>query len=335
MSTAWKEGDVVAIHTKQGISDFGFVFKFHRRGECDLGLGLGLLDSGRFIVLNSYWTKTVEGCSLSLIDLEHLPKKVPDEVQFFLERHSKTIKKRGRPRLSHFSHYTSVSSEQFYKWGSSDKRPFLGDLDLPKSYGSLVLVLREIEEKEFIMKRRKNDEFLKGEKSLTETLSEVLRGKSEGFWMNPCVSLACIKFFGLPPAYFETGRKLVPEYNQLIFQVDGTDRARTLGMHRDRDSDDKEVNTILGCVAGDGSGKELIVWKSQKSVPRWWRNEGLGREAFDLAKIQCVHSPEIRDCVEIVTLGPGNYIFMPKGTWHWACPSADSRWTVMVTSSFY
>ena len=103
------------------------------------------------------------------------------------------------------------------------------------------------------------------------------------------------------------------------------------------DEADKPVNTLLGCVAGDG-GKDVILWMNYESVehmPRWWRNEGLSRESFELAKLQCGQVPEIRRQVAVITLNPGQFIFMPKNTYHWVCPSLGASWTVMVTSSFY
>lgn len=337
MSKAWSEGDVVALYSKGKINDYGFILKFHRRGECELDPGLALLSSGRFIPLTSYWAKTIEGSSLALFQADDVSAETPEEVRRFLNRNSRSIKKRGRPRLARIEEILSVTREHFYKWGSCERGPFLGKLNLPRSFSSLKAFFGEIEHQSFIMKRRKNYEILNDNStSITQALTNALKGESEGFWMNPCVSVACIKYLGVPAEYFRTGRSLVSEYNQLIIQVDGSDSARTLGMHKDRDSEDREVNTILGCVAGDG-GKELIIWKNSCAgdMPRWWRYEGLGREAFELAKIQCFHSPEIGKDADLVTLEPGDYIFMPKGTWHWACPSGETRWTVMVTSSFY
>ena len=155
--------------------------------------------------------------------------------------------------------------------------------------------------------------------------------------MNPTVSQACLKHFGIPREYFRADRKLVSDYNQMIFQIDGSDKARTLGMHRDRDENDKPVNTILGCVSGDG-GKDVILWKPNEGtedMPRWWRNEGMSRESFELAKIQCYTVPEIASKVLVFTIDPGDFIFMPKNTYHWVCPSDHATWTVMVTSSTY
>lgn len=326
------EGTFVSIKSEDGTVEPGWIMRFHARGECELTIGLVWLSTGRFLDLRHAFRPLLQNLS-PISSPKDIPSRTPSFkiVLSFMNRHEQESK---RVRLTHRT--IPVCEDLGTDHFSSRKRAvFTGLLDRRQKLKTLHAVISAVEENNFIMCRRKNDE-LKG-LCLRKFLKDAAKRKEEGVWMNPAVSQACLKFFGIPKQYFNSGRTLVPNYNQLIIQVDGTDSARTLGMHKDRDEADKPVNTFLGCVSGDG-GKDVILWMNYESVehmPRWWRNEGLSRESFELAKLQCGQVPEIKKQVAILTLNPGQFIFMPKNTYHWVCPSPDASWTVMVTSSFY
>lgn len=326
------EGDFVVIREGDGGVEPGLVLQYHARGERELTKGIVWLSTGRFLDLRNSNRPFLQ--TLTLISA---PRMIPPRnpsfkiVRSFMNRHEHEPK-RMRSTLCDVPIYDNLNSDQF---SGKNRTIFIGFLDRTSNLQTLHGVISAIEKNHFIMCRRKNDEL----KSLClrKFLKDAAKRKAEGVWMNPAVSQACLKFFGIPKQYFNAGRKLVSNYNQLIIQVDGTDSARTLGMHKDRDEVDKPVNTLLGCVAGNG-GKDVILWVNYESVehmPRWWRNEGLSRESFELAKLQCGQVPEIRRQVAVITLNPGQFIFMPKNTYHWVCPSLGASWTVMVTSSFY
>jgi hypothetical protein len=333
MYRAWTEGDFVSLQSQDGACEPGFIMQYHARGECELVLGVVWLLSGKFMELRNPFMKTA--CGQELIHISS-GKTIPidpafDLVRVFFRAHKQPEKRRKTNNMLDF--YDEITTECFTS-RSISKFPFSGRLDTVTKFSTLHGVIKAVESNSFVMHRRKNDEVR--ELDLLRFLKDTAKGRSEGVWMNPSVSQACLKFFGVPKAYFRTGRKLVSHYNQLIIQVDGTDSARTLGMHKDRDENDKEVCTLLGCVAGDG-GKDAILWTGDTAecMPRWWRNEGMSRTAFEIAKLQCRRIAEIEKCVTLVTLNPGDFIYMPKGMWHWVCPSASASWTVMVTSSFY
>jgi hypothetical protein len=340
MSKCFREGDFVIIEDHAGHCELGLIVRYHSRGECELGLGLAWLKSGHFKQLPLNFNNKLFGNSIH--SFEEGRSLVKDDssykiVKRYLSGDSRVVKK---PKVGSTIDVTvcygkDIPPEDFTRRGEKDQ-PFQGGLDIPRKYNTLHSIISEIESRNFIMQRKLNQEFL-SDLNMRKFLKDALKSRTEGVWMNPSVSIACLKYFGIPASYFRTGRKLVSSYNQLIIQVDGTDTARTLGMHKDRDDSDKEVNTVLGCVAAEGNGKDIILWraKSVEEMPRWWRNEGLGREAFAFALFQCSHVNEIRRNVSLITLSPGQFVYMPKGTWHWVCPSEGVRWTCMLTSSFY
>ena len=158
--------------------------------------------------------------------------------------------------------------------------------------------------------------------------------EDEGQWLNLCVKRRALRKFGVPQSFLSSSgysQYPVPSYDQLIFQCDGTDKARTLGMHRDLfpGYSHEFVATLLGCVAGHG--KEVLIWKGgDESVPLWWRQEGLPAEPFDY-----VYSRTGPELVQRVLVKKGHFVFMPKGVWHWVRPLPQAQWTVMVTASFH
>ena len=325
------EGDVVIIPGEKCPDQPGWIMKYHARGERELDMGLVWLTSGKYLALSIVPSKLRE-CMQRIESFKEVSRDASfDVVRAFLRRSHPNGKKIRAEISSEISFHAELSSDLFRR----PKQPFMGKLELARDYKSLHSVIKAVEENDFIMKRRKNDEIL--DICLRKFLKDSMKGRTEGVWMNPTVSQACLKHFGIPREYFRADRKLVSDYNQMIFQIDGSDKARTLGMHRDRDENDKPVNTILGCVSGDG-GKDVILWKPNEGtedMPRWWRNEGMSRESFELAKIQCYTVPEIASKVLVFTIDPGDFIFMPKNTYHWVCPSDHATWTVMVTSSTY
>lgn len=336
MSRAWEEGDFLVLESSDGNREPGFIMLYHARGECQLVLGIVWLLSGKYMELRNAFMKTACGQEMKRIESAKL---IPagqdfDCVRLFMRSHKRAEKRsKSSSSASDLDYYQEIMAECFTSRAIST-RPFRGSLELSKKFSTLHAVIKAVEMNAFVMHRRKNDEVR--ELDLMKFLKDTSKGRCEGVWMNPSVSQACLKFFGIPKAYFQTGRKLVSHYNQMILQVDGTDSARTLGMHKDRDETDKEVCTVLGCVAGDG-GKDVILWTGETGevMPRWWRNEGMSRDSFLLAKLQCQQNEFIKDNVTVLTLEPGDFIYMPRGMWHWVCPSECATWTVMVTSSFY
>ena len=326
------EFDAEPVIIREGDDELepGFIMKYHPRGECELISGLVWLESGRYVNLSNTSSRTKD----SLIPIKKT-SDIPNTESFktiraYMKHRGRVNPEKKKTRTGVVKIHKDVRPELFRQ-----KEPFLGFLEIDKPFRTLHAVIAAVESNEFIMKRRKNDEVR--ETNLRKLLKGSQKGRNEGIWMNPAVSIACLKYFGIPRTYLGSGLKLVSNYNQLIFQVDGTDSARTLGMHKDRDDADKPVNTILGCVAGDG-GKDVILWKnltSAEAMPRWWRNEGMSRDSFLLAKIQCKLIPSVHEHTEVLTLNPGEFIYMPKNTYHWVCPSDAATWTVMVTSSFY
>ena len=309
----FREGDFIYVHSELHGVEKAMVTQFHRRGESELLLGVVHVQSG---VLVSMKQTRIHASTKSLDKSEFGAKHVARRY----------FEPAGLDEMTFFKHV----DESLFLARGKQKVPFIGKLETKSPSSSLFGIARFLVANDYIMHRRKNADL--ADVDLVHLLRDALKHRADGIWMNPLVSLAAIKSFGLPAAYFKTGRRLVPEYNQSIIHVDGSDSARTLGMHKDRDSSDADVNTILGCVAGHGGiGKEVIVWrpKTLDRMPKWWRNEGLGREAFALAKSQC--TPD----VYFHHIKPGQFLFMPKGVWHWVCPHSDAEWTVMVTSSFY
>jgi hypothetical protein len=330
------EGDFVIITSgEDGISP-GWIMKYHARGEQDLTYGLVWIDSGRYFDLSNAQPHLLRSLT-RICELQDIPKKQPsfNIMPLFMTRHERAAKREKTVSSGSSVPHVSELDESMFQLRGNNKTLFTGSLNLTRRYKTLHGIISDIESNGFILTRKKNAEV--NSLRLRKFLKDAAKKREEGVWMNPAVSIACLKHFGIPKAYFKTGRKLVSDYNQLIIQVDGTDSARTLGMHKDRDSEDKPVNTILGCVAGDG-GKDVILWLNSANVdemPRWWRNEGMSRESFELAKLQCEQSKTIKKQTSVLTLNPGMYIFMPKNTYHWVCPSESATWTVMVTSSFY
>jgi hypothetical protein len=330
----FSEGDFVGITGKDGYFEPGWIMDYHARGEKDLVPGLVWLNSGRYICLLNAYPQLLQSLS-KIRTISSLPLR--DEfgaVRVVLGRKRNSPSKVGPPACHGIEFMSEISTVAFNQRGD-EVRPFFGALELSRKFNTLHSIISSVEKNSFMMKRLKNKELR--EISLRKLLKDPLKGRTEGIWMNPTISQASLKYFGIPKGYLNSGKKLVRDYNQLIFQVDGTDRARTLGMHKDRDENDKPVNTILGCVGGDG-GKEVILWMSNKTaedMPRWWRNEGMSRESFELAKAQCKTVPSIASQVRIFTLYPGFFVYMPKNTYHWVCPGETTSWTVMVTSSFY
>ena len=328
------EGDPVLIRDGGEICEPGFIMKYHARGECELITGVVWLDSGKYVSVMNLPSRSLSSL-VKIAKASDIPKTESFKLlQAYMKHRKSSVAGLHNAKLAGLENHKHITPDLFRQRGERSV-PFLGKLEIPKPFKSLHAVIAAVEANSFIMKRRKNEEIR--EVSFRKLLKGSQKGRSEGIWMNPTVSIACIKFFGIPKAYLGSGRKLVSHYNQLIFQVDGSDCARTLGMHKDRDEADKPVNTILGCVAGDG-GKDVILWtdyKSAEAMPRWWRNEGMSRESFLLAKLQCKHVPSIKANTKVLTLEPGTFIFMPKNTYHWVCPSDNATWTVMVTSSFY
>ena len=108
--------------------------------------------------------------------------------------------------------------------------------------------------------------------------ADAKQGKQEGQWVNLVIKKNALSSFGLPQTFLASeGHKTypVPNYDQLILHCDGTDKARTLGMHRDvfPGCSDTPVSTILGCVGG--LGKEILIWRGEPSAfPAWWSKEG-------------------------------------------------------------
>lgn len=331
MGAGLKEGEIVVIEGPDGRTEVGLIIEYHARGECELGLGLVWVQSGNFKQLANEFTDKLSGFRISRGETHSF---ITDECIARIVRqydgNDKRSAKRPKTGLTVALPYVTAPDVSSFKGGH-----FHSNLELPRKFLTLHSVISALEKNDFIMSRKINQEFL-SEIQLRKFLKDALKGRSEGVWMNPSVSQACLKFFGIPRAYFSQDRKLVSGYNQMIIQVDGTDTARTLGMHKDRDAADKEVNTVLGCVGGEG-GKDVILWRAcaLSDMPRWWRNEGLGREAFRFALLQCRHIDVIRRSASVVTLEPGQFVFMPKGTWHWVCPTEGTRWTCMITSSFY
>jgi hypothetical protein len=328
------DGEPVIIRERDEDQQPGLLTRFHGRGDCETSPALVWLESGRYAYLSSIPSRTLESL-VRISNLSDLPNTESFKVlRTFFRRQRQNVAEKHGINLSGLKIHRHVKQEYFKQRGANVE-PFVGLLEVNKPFKTLHAVIAAVEQNGFIMKRRKNDEVC--EVYLRKLLKGSQKGRNEGIWMNPSVSIACLKHFGIPNAYLGSGHKLVSNYNQLIFQVDGTDSARTLGMHKDRDAADKPVNTILGCVAGDG-GKDVILWtdmKSAEDMPRWWRNEGMSRESFLLAKIQCKLVGAIRKKTKVLTLEPGKFIYMPKNTYHWVCPSDKASWTVMVTSSFY
>ena len=156
----------------------------------------------------------------------------------------------------------------------------------------------------------------------------------EGMWVNLCLKPKALTTLGVPSAFLRSeGYSTCPvqTYDQLILHCDGTDKARTLGMHRDvfPGCSVAPVSTLLGCIGGEG--KEMLIWRGPpQALPLWWTQEGLPCELFDF-----VYSRTGSDMVQRVVLKKGQFIFMPKGLWHWVRPLPSAKWTAMVTCSFH
>ena len=171
-------------------------------------------------------------------------------------------------------------------------------------------------------------------KGFMRDFKDALCGEEEGQWINLVVKHKTLSAFGLPKSFLVSeGHKKypVPNYDQLILQCDGKDKARTLGMHRDvyPGSSATHVSTILGCVGG--LGKEMLIWRGDDTcVPAWWRQEGLPCEIFDY-----VYKNTDSSLLQRIVIKPGQFVFMPRGLWHWVRPIPGAKWTVMVTSSFH
>jgi len=335
-----QDGHLVYLRDDKGWLEPALVFEYHARGESELVKGIAQLSTGAFMELRSRNTKAAWRKDVIL---------KPDKNSKY-DPEYKWARGIGFDGL-HTSHLvpciTSIQLERI-KTPTTEtflqtKNPFLGKLEAnTKDYPStLTATTKLLKRKQFIIDRSiKNKEFSAEIPDLTKYIQSAMLKKSEGVWVNPIVSKAALKHFGIPKSFLDASvNRGVPEYNQCIIQVDGTDTARTLGMHKDRDGSDCQVNTILGCIGASskGGGKEVIIWciDSLADMPRWWRTEGLSRQSFLLAKHQCKHIKKIRDSAALLTLQVGDYIFMPKGFWHWVCPSHNTDWTVMITSSIY
>ena len=163
---------------------------------------------------------------------------------------------------------------------------------------------------------------------------DAFDGNQEGQWINLVIKEKGLSAFGVPKSFLTSEGHMkfpVPNYDQLILQCDGKDKARTLGMHRDvyPGSSATHVSTILGCVGG--LGKEMLVWRGHpNAVPAWWRQEGLPCEIFDY-----VFKNTDASLLQRIVIKPGQFVFMPRGLWHWVRPIPGAQWTVMVTSSFH
>lgn len=325
MHSRFKEGDFVMITGPDGQSEPGFIFELISRGCSKSHLAVAFLISGKFKSLPEGHRSKVAGY---VIDPLH-----SRDVKI-VQRHLNFTRS---DLESNISYVRDLTNSSFTK----AQGPFLGKLtkrksQLPMSLTAVTKCLLRNDVLSSNQLNRSEDDF--DLVRITEFVKASLDGKSEGLWMNPIVSRKALAIFGIPKEFQRSGRKSVPNYDQCIIHVDGRDSARTLGMHQDRDKRDRRVSTILGCIgAPKGCGKDMILWvgKSNESMPRWWRNEGLSRECFDLAKRQCLEVREIRKNIAIVSINVGEFIFMPKGLWHWACPSEGANWSAMITSSIY
>lgn len=324
--TVFTEGEIVHINVPDTNGpELGLIVQFHRRGETELITGVVHVNSGNLLTL-----KNVSG---------HAKLSDTSKVLFLgvdVTRNSLTKSNLLRiDQLTNVPFFKKLSEDLFVARGKQ-KTPFIGKLIKTRGR-SLVCLAGVLVRKNYLLQGSiKNKEIHKV--GLVNLIKDALSARSDGIWMNPLLSMAGVKALGLPRAYFGTGRRLVKEYNQCIIHVDGTDEARTLGMHKDCDASDLNVNTILGCVASEkGIGKEILVWCPPKveDMPKWWRTEGLGKDAFEFAKRQCLQNAHLSKCVLFHTLKPGQFIFMPKGLWHWVAPAQSEKWTLMVTSSFY
>ena len=169
---------------------------------------------------------------------------------------------------------------------------------------------------------------------LKTDFAAALDKTGEGMWMNLCLRKSVLSSLGVPQTFLKCDgywKYPVPNYDQLILQCDGIDKARTLGMHRDvfPGCSAAPVSTLLGCVGG--KGKEILIWRGpQAMLPLWWTQEGLPCELFDF-----VYSRTSSDFVQRVLIKEGQFVFMPKGLWHWVRPLPKTEWTAMVTCSFH
>ncbi len=317
------EGELVSlVPTNKAVSETstGFCVCYHPRGENESSCAVALVECGTY--------KTIPCNSCNSIVGFHIQKLTgsvhASKFRKFLSSHKQVLVPKAFMRAD-------VTPQTF----RDAAMPFVGVTTTRRNYRSLRAVLKDISDGGMILKRKKNAE-IPDIDDLDRLIHAAMRKKAEGQWMNPVISTCSLKYFGIPDEFFRLGKKMVPNYNQCIMQVDGTDSARTLGMHQDRDHEDKPVNTILACVAAANKtcGKDVIVWTetSLGRMPTWWRLEGLSRESFEFAKYL---SFEHKLPVKIVPLRPGEYIYMPKRTWHWACPTRDTTWSVMITSSTY
>jgi hypothetical protein len=345
------DGDIVYLKTPDELLEPALVFRYHARGECELVKGIAHVSSGSFMEIRNWNCNIAWG--KELVSKPALKARYDPSTRWVHKLYKAGL---HANRLSPFK--TGMELEYLKNPSESSflkaKKPFLGRFDLSQSLrkSTATSIAKLLRRKQFIVDRYvKNRDFKMEVPDLTKFIREALLKKSEGLWVNPIVSKAALKHFGIPKRFLTASvNRSVPEYNQIIFQVDGTDSARTLGMHKDRDGKDKQVATILGCIAApfsrqqpgrigqnSPSGKEVIIWCNElvSDMPRWWKNEGLSRSSFLFAKYQCLNVDSIRRNVAILTLRVGDYIFMPKGYWHWVCPSDDADWTVMITSSIY
>jgi len=185
--------------------------------------------------------------------------------------------------------------------------------------------------------RKRNWPLPIAKKSVPGFISDFQQAKNstgEGMWVNLCLKPKALESLGIPAAFLRGEGYAtcpVPTYDQLILHCDGTDQARTLGMHRDvfPGCSIAPVATLLGCFAGEG--KEMLIWRGHPdALPIWWKQEGLPCELFDF-----VYSRTGSDLVQRVVLKRGQFIFMPRGLWHWVRPLPGAKWTAMVTGSFH
>ena len=325
MQMRFNEGDIVLVKSPDGEAEPGFIFTFNRRGCAHVYKAVGFLKSGRFKSLPEGNRNKVAGFTLHLIEADPF---------IYLKRVSYPKQGFGEAGFRWIPVYTA---ETFTR----ARHPFLGKLtkrkdQLPMSLTAVTkYLLRHNLLSPTQLNRRENEFDLT---KITQFVKAANDRRSDGIWMNPIVTRKALGMLGIPNEFLRCGRKSVTNYDQCIIHVDGTDSARTLGMHQDRDQKDRKVATILGCIgAPKGCGKDMIVWKgtSSEGIPHWWRNEGLSRECFELAKRQCLEVEQIRQNTTVITIHVGEFIFMPKGLWHWACPSDGANWSAMITSSIY
>jgi hypothetical protein len=301
-----------------------YVFRYHPRGQIDCQWALANSETGSFKTIGVDSSQKLHGLRAE----KYIPVKNGKTHADKFKKHSQSSPLLDRSNIVHVS---SLSAGLF----KTAREPFTGKIPMSRKKRTLSAIIREISDRDFIAATKKNTEIPRGAELLKLVLS-AQRGHGEGQWMNPVITYAALRFYGVPQAFFDFKKKLVPNYNQCIIQVDGVDAARTLGMHQDRDHDNKPVSTFLACIGANtpSCGKEILVWteSSLSVMPTWWRLEGLSRESFEFAKYICRASK--LPCT-LVTLLPGQFIYMPKSTWHWACPTRDTKWSVMITCSTY